>query len=103
MKYLFDNLSSACSEQVTRTYSTSFYKSVNLLSPKIQPAIHHIYGFVRLADEIVDSFLDFDREYHLDQLTEQLDEALNTGISLNPILNSFQTDGERIWNRQRIN
>jgi phytoene synthase len=90
MKYLFDNLSHTCSKEVTREYSTSFFKSVNLLSPRIQPAIHNIYGFVRLADEIVDSFLEWDRKHLLDKFEEDLFEAISYGISLNPILNAFQ-------------
>ena len=56
MKALFDQLSHDCSQKVTSTYSTSFSLAVKMLSPKIQGAIHSIYGFVRLADEIVDTF-----------------------------------------------
>lgn len=90
MKSLFDKVSLDCSRKVTATYSTSFSSAVAMLSPKIQPAIHSIYGFVRFADEIVDSFLEYDNEYLLNKFEEDLYEALEMGISLNPILNSFQ-------------
>ena len=90
MKSLFDKVSLDCSRKVTSTYSTSFSSAVNMLSPKIQPAIHSIYGFVRLADEIVDSFLDYNNEYLLNKFEKDLEEALDQQISLNPILNSFQ-------------
>jgi 15-cis-phytoene synthase len=55
MKQLFDNVSFECSKQVTKSYSTSFSLAVKMLSPTIRYAIYSIYGFVRFADEIVDS------------------------------------------------
>lgn len=90
MKHLFDELSEDCSKKVTKTYSTSFSTAVNILSPSIRSAIHNIYGFVRVADEIVDSFHDWDKNYLMDKFETDFYEALEIGISTNPILNSFQ-------------
>jgi len=90
MTLLYDELTEACSKEVTLKYSTSFYKAVNLLSPTIQQDIHNIYGFVRFADEIVDTFHEHNQEELLKQFEEDFYAALKVGISLNPILNSFQ-------------
>ena len=90
MKLLFDTVSNTCSKSVTKLYSTSFSLTVNLLGPSIQTDIHNIYGFVRFADEIVDSFHDYDKEHLFNKFELDLHEALRLGISLNPILNSFQ-------------
>ena len=90
MKELFDELSYTCSHKVTSMYSTSFSLAVKMLSPKIQNDIYAIYGFVRFADEIVDTFHDYDKELLLDEFEQDLYKALDRGISLNPILNSFQ-------------
>lgn len=90
MKKLFDELSLQVSKAVTEKYSTSFSLGILALSPKIRPAIYSIYGFVRLADEIVDSFHDYNKKELLDRFTEQTWLALDEGISLNPILQSFQ-------------
>ncbi|MCP4882303.1 MAG: phytoene/squalene synthase family protein [Flavobacteriales bacterium] len=90
MKELFDKLSYQCSQKVTSMYSTSFSLAVKMLSPKIQKDIYAIYGFVRFADEIVDTFHDFDKEILLDEFENDLDKAIERRISLNPILNSFQ-------------
>ena len=90
MKALFDQMSVQCSKNVTSVYSTSFSLAVKMLSPKIQGAIHAIYGFVRLTDEIVDSFHDYDKELLLDEFEADLKNALTRKISLNPILNAFQ-------------
>lgn len=90
MKALFDKLSFACSHKVTTMYSTSFSLAVKMLSPKIQPDIYAIYGFVRFADEIVDTFHDYDKEELLDEFQKDLYKAIERKISLNPILNSFQ-------------
>ena len=62
MKELFDSVSNRCSELVTKKYSTSFSMAVNTLSPKIRADIYNIYGFVRFADEIVDTFHDYNKE-----------------------------------------
>lgn len=90
MKDLFDQTSYDCSKLVTKKYSTSFSMAVNMLSPSIRPAIYNIYGFVRFADEIVDTFHDYDKEKLLTDFEDEYYKALKTGISLNPILNAFQ-------------
>ena len=90
MKQLFDETSIKCSQYVTEHYSTSFSLAVKMLSPKIQPDIHAIYGFVRFADEIVDSFHDFDKKELFDEFESDLKKSLERKISMNPILNSFQ-------------
>ena len=90
MKELFDSVSSECSKLVTKKYSTSFSLAVNMLSPKIRTDIYNIYGFVRFADEIVDSFHDYDKELLMDHFEKDYYLAKELGISLNPILNSFQ-------------
>jgi len=89
MKQLFDDVSYACSKLVTQSYSTSFTLATKMLSPKIRSAIYNIYGFVRFADEIVDSFHEFDKEQLLLKFELEYYESKNVGISLNPILNSF--------------
>jgi len=90
MKELFDKLSFRCSHRVTSIYSTSFSHAVKMLRPKIQNDIYAIYGFVRFADEIVDSFHDYDKKLLLDEFEIDLHKALDRKISLNPILNAFQ-------------
>lgn len=90
MKMLFDELSQEVSKAVTKKYSTSFSLGILALSPSIRPAIYSIYGYVRLADEIVDSFHDYNKQVLLEKLKEQTWHALDEGISLNPILQSFQ-------------
>jgi len=90
MKNLFDIYSNQASKEVTKKYSTSFYAAVNALDKNIRADIHNIYGFVRFADEIVDSFHDYDKATLLAEFTQDCFLALERGISLNPILNSFQ-------------
>ncbi len=90
MKILFDNLSVEISKMTTRTYSTSFSMGIYFIDKRLRNAIYSIYGFVRLADEIVDSFDGFEQRYLLEKLTHETYEAIDTGISINPILNSFQ-------------
>lgn len=90
MKQLFDDVSFKCSKLVTQSYSTSFSMAVYMLSPSIRDAIYSIYGFVRFADEIVDSFHGFDKEVLIDDFEKEYYKAYQHGISLNPILNSFQ-------------
>jgi phytoene/squalene synthetase len=90
MKELFDNVSYDCSKLVTKSYSTSFSLAVKMLSPKIRKDIYNIYGFVRFADEIVDTFHAYDKEKLMDNFEKNYYLALEQGISLNPILNSFQ-------------
>ena len=90
MKEIFDRVSYECSEKVTKTYSTSFSMATKLLSKSIRKDIYNIYGFVRFADEIVDSFHNFNKSELFNSFAEDLDNALLNKISLNPILNSFQ-------------
>ncbi|MDN6281049.1 MAG: squalene/phytoene synthase family protein, partial [Psychroflexus sp.] len=90
MKSLFDSLSRKCSQTVTQTYSTSFSTATRLLAPSIRQDIYNIYGFVRFADEIVDSFHDYDKEKLFFDFKRQMNEAIENKISLNPILNAFQ-------------
>lgn len=90
MKSLFDQVSFDCSRNVTKSYSTSFSSAVKMLAPSIRQDIYNIYGFVRFADEIVDSFHDYNKEELFNLFEEDLEKALLNKISLNPILNSFQ-------------
>lgn len=90
MKKLFEELSYDVSKKTTKKYSTSFSLGILALKPSIRPAIYAIYSYVRLADEIVDSFQGYDKEKLLNRLKLETDNALSEGISLNPILQSFQ-------------
>lgn len=90
MKALFDTSSMKISELVTNTYSTSFSLACKLLSPKIRSDIYSIYGFVRYADEIVDSFDGYNQEELLDEFEADYYKAYQRKISLNPVLNAFQ-------------
>ena len=89
-KQIFDLVSLSCSENTTKSYSTSFSFAIKLLKKEYRDAIYSIYGFVRLADEIVDSFHDYDKETLLHELRNDTINALDRNISLNPIINSFQ-------------
>ena len=90
MKQLFDEVSLKCSQLTTKSYSTSFSLGIRLLSKQIRGPIYAIYGFVRFADEIVDTFHDYDKETLLKEFKEETYKAIEKGISLNPILNAFQ-------------
>ncbi len=90
MKSLFDTVSYNSSKLVTKTYSTSFSLATKMLHSSIRGHIYNIYGFVRFADEIVDSFHDYNKEELFNKFNEDLEHALKSKISLNPILNSFQ-------------
>lgn len=90
MKSLFDTVSKECSKLVTNAYSTSFSMATKMLSDTIRQDIYNIYGFVRFADEIVDTFHDYDKEKLFKNFERDLENALEDKISLNPILNSFQ-------------
>lgn len=90
MKSLYDSVSIKCSRLTTHTYSTSFSLGIWCLKRDLRDPIHAIYGFVRFADEIVDSFHDFNKQQLLDRFKEDTQRALDEKISLNPILNSFQ-------------
>ena len=87
---LFYDVSQQCSKITTEKYSTSFSSAIKLLHKDIRTPIYNIYGFVRFADEIVDTFHDFDRSALLHQFKQQTYEALERNFSLHPILNSFQ-------------
>lgn len=90
MKEVFDKVSQRSSRMVTHSYSTSFSLGTLLLDKSIRSHIYAIYGFVRFADEIVDTFHDHDKERLLMDFKRQTYDAIDCGISLNPILNSFQ-------------
>ena len=90
MKALFDETSFKTSRLTTELYSTSFSLGTKFLADDIRDAIYGIYGFVRFADEIVDTFHDYDKPYLLEKFRNDTYEAIEQKISLNPILNSFQ-------------
>ena len=90
MKELFDSVSSDCSKIVTNSYSTSFSLATRMLSSSIRTHIYNIYGFVRFADEIVDSFHSYNKMELFNRFEESLYLSIKNKISLNPILNSFQ-------------
>ena len=87
MMQLFHDVSQMCSRITTERYSTSFSSAIRLLNEEIRQPIHNIYGFVRFADEIVDTFHSFDKGMLLAQFKKDTYESINRGISLNPILN----------------
>lgn len=90
MKTIFDKVSYSCSKIVTESYSTSFALATKMLDSSIRGDIYNIYGFVRFADEIVDTFHDYEKHTLFDNFENSLKDALESKISLNPILNSFQ-------------
>ena len=90
MIHLFHEASANCSRVVTEKYSTSFSSAISLLHKDLRKPIYNIYGFVRFADEIVDTFHDYDKPLLLQQFKEETYAAIERGLSLNPILNSFQ-------------
>ncbi|MGN7515709.1 MAG: phytoene/squalene synthase family protein [Allomuricauda sp.] len=90
MKTIFDDVSYDCSKVVTKSYSTSFSLATKMLAPSIRADIYNIYGFVRFADEIVDTFHDYDKAKLFDAFEKDMEQAIEDKISLNPILNSFQ-------------
>ncbi|MEN9599165.1 MAG: hypothetical protein RL596_1476 [Bacteroidota bacterium] len=90
MMQLFHEVSMACSRITTEKYSTSFSSSIRLLHKDLRTPIFNIYGFVRFADEIVDTFHDHDKQALLNEFKASTYDAITRGISLNPILHSFQ-------------
>ena len=90
MKEIFDQLSRDMSKMTTKRYSTSFSIGIRFLHNDLRDPIYSVYGFVRFADEIVDSFDGHNKSYLLDKFTKDTYEAIENKISLNPILNSFQ-------------
>ena len=98
MKEIFDQLSRDMSKMTTKRYSTSFSIGIRFLHNDLRDPIYSVYGFVRFADEIVDSFDGHNKSYLLDKFTTDTYEAIENKISLNPILNSFQ----EVVNKYRI-
>jgi phytoene/squalene synthetase len=90
MMNLFHELSQDCSRITTEKYSTSFSSAIKLLHKDLRAPIFNVYGFVRFADEIVDTFHQYDKEVLLSEFKQATYEAIDRGISLNPILQSFQ-------------
>jgi len=90
MKSLFDKVSVGCSRLATKAYSTSFSLCIFFLARPLRDPVYAIYGFVRFADEIVDSFHGYQKKELLDSFRKDTELAIRDKISLNPILNSFQ-------------
>lgn len=95
MKELFDKVSIRCSRITTHAYSTSFSLGIRCLEKDLRDPIYSIYGFVRFADEIVDTFHDFDKKELLERFKQETYNSIRERISLNPILNSFQSTVNR--------
>ncbi|MEZ4690762.1 MAG: phytoene/squalene synthase family protein [Ignavibacteria bacterium] len=87
----YNDVSFKVSDLITKSYSTSFSLAINVFDKELRDSISSIYGYVRLADEIVDSFHDFEKQNLLNELREETYSAIRNGISLNPIIQSFQT------------
>lgn len=87
---LFHEVSQDCSRIATEKYSTSFSSAIKLLHKDLRVPIFNVYGFVRFADEIVDTFHQHDKSLLLDEFKKATYEAIERGVSLNPILHSFQ-------------
>jgi phytoene synthase len=90
MKALYDKVSFDISKLTTKTYTTSFALGIRLFDKAYHDPIYAIYGFVRLADEIVDSFHTYDKDVLLAEFRKETELAIERRISLNPILHSFQ-------------
>lgn len=90
MEELYHKVSYKISKLITRNYSTSFSLGISAFAPAHKNAIYSIYGYVRLADEIVDSFHNHNKKQLLDEFREETHKAIEQGISINPVLDSFQ-------------
>ncbi|MEO5684484.1 MAG: phytoene/squalene synthase family protein [Chitinophagaceae bacterium] len=90
MMHLFHRVSERCSRDTTEQYSTSFFSAIGLLHKDLRQPVYNIYGFVRFADEIVDTFHDFDKADLLAEFKKETYQSISRGLSINPILNSFQ-------------
>jgi phytoene/squalene synthetase len=90
MMDLYYDVCRECSQRTTERYSTSFSSAIRLLHKDLRTPIYNIYGFVRFADEIVDTFHEHDKGTLLNEFTEETWKAINRGVSTNPILQSFQ-------------
>lgn len=95
MKPLFDHVCLQCSRLTTRAYSTSFSLGILCLQKSLRDPVYSVYGFVRFADEIVDTFHQYNRPALLEKFRRDTCEAIDEKISLNPILNSFQATAHR--------
>ena len=102
MKSIYDQVAQQCSRLITRTYSTSFSLGIYFLDKKLRDPIYSIYGFVRLADEIVDSFDNCDQEVLLADFRQETFRAIQAGISANPVLHSFQETVNRFHIEPRL-
>ncbi len=87
---LYNKIAQEGSKVITKEYSTSFSIAVSLLAPSIRQAVYNIYGFVRVADEIVDTFHDYPQEELLNRFVDDYHHAIKTKISSNPVLHAFQ-------------
>ena len=90
MKQLYDQVCRECSEHITKRYSTSFSLGIRVFDARFRPPIYSIYGFVRFADEIVDTFHGHDKAVLLHRFREDTYRAIEERISLNPVLHAFQ-------------
>lgn len=90
MMDFYNKVCDLCSKKWTNAYSTSFSLGIKMFDPSIRTEIYGIYGFVRLADEIVDTFHEYDKKTLLDEIREEVKVAIERGISLNPIIQSYQ-------------
>lgn len=90
MKDHYDNITFSVSKLITKAYSTSFSMGISVFNKRFHDPIYGIYGFVRLADEIVDTFHDYNKDLLLRSFRKDTFDAIENGISLNPVLNSFQ-------------
>jgi len=90
MKALYDNISKQSTKMITKAYSTSFSIGISFLAKRFQQPIYGIYGFVRLADEIVDTFHNYNKQQLLADFKTETHKAIQQKISLNPVLNHFQ-------------
>src|SRR6478735_7847877 len=97
MKQLYDTVSIKCSRLTTKTYSTSFSIGIWCLGKVLHDPIYAIYGFVRFADEIVDSFHGYNKKVLLERFKQETYLAISEKISMNPILNSFQATVNRFF------
>lgn len=90
MKSLYDKTCVECSQLITNRYSTSFSMGIRVFDKKLRDPIYSIYGFVRFADEIVDTFHEYDKSALLERFRKDTYQAIEEGISLNPVLHAFQ-------------
>lgn len=90
MMSLYERVAHSCSELITKNYSTSFTLGIRMFHKRFRPPIYSLYGFVRFADEIVDTFHGFDKDTLINEFEEDTYKAIDRKISTNPVLQSFQ-------------